>query len=52
MTFPERRESIPGGSGENIPVFDAPEKPQPIKTLPIPRSDDEKCTSHSEFYER
>jgi len=25
-SFPERRESVPGGSGENVPVFDGPER--------------------------
>src|SRR5690606_3861235 len=31
LCFPGRRESIPGGSGENIPVFDGPENTAPIQ---------------------
>jgi hypothetical protein len=43
QAFQERRESVPGGCGENIPVFAAPEKPDQIKSLPIERGDGEKC---------
>jgi hypothetical protein len=40
--FQERRKYIHVGSGENVPVFDAPEKPLPIESLPIVRDDGEK----------
>jgi len=34
-SFRERRKSVPGGSDENIPVFDGLEKSHPIKPPPM-----------------